>query len=139
MYVLCFNCCICRNPRTCSTSCDALRLLNFRVAGYPAFGAATLLHRDQVTHRPLSSSFLGLPYRILNLNHKKELLGASLYFWKPGLQLSGGMVWVCQKPRTCRFRRRIQAHLGSEGLKGLGIIASGLGFRVLGFWAWGHL
>ena len=27
-----------------------------------------------LTHRPLSSSFLGLPYRILNLNHTKELL-----------------------------------------------------------------
>ena len=26
------------------------------------------------THRPLSSSCLGLPYRILNINHKKELL-----------------------------------------------------------------
>ena len=26
------------------------------------------------THRPLSSSFLGVPYRILNINHKKELL-----------------------------------------------------------------
>ena len=26
------------------------------------------------THRLLSSSFLGLPYRILNVNHKKELL-----------------------------------------------------------------
>ena len=26
------------------------------------------------THKPLSSSFLGLPYRILNINHKKELL-----------------------------------------------------------------
>ena len=26
------------------------------------------------THRPLSSSFLGLPYRVLNINHKKELL-----------------------------------------------------------------
>ena len=26
------------------------------------------------THRPLSSSFLELPYRILNTNHKKELL-----------------------------------------------------------------
>ena len=26
------------------------------------------------THRPLSSSFLGLPYRILDMNHKKELL-----------------------------------------------------------------
>ena len=26
------------------------------------------------THRLLSGSFLGLPYRILNMNHKKELL-----------------------------------------------------------------
>ena len=26
------------------------------------------------THRILSSSFLGLPYRILNINHNKELL-----------------------------------------------------------------
>ena len=26
------------------------------------------------THRPLSSSFLGLPYRILKMNHRKELL-----------------------------------------------------------------
>ena len=26
------------------------------------------------THRPLSSSFLGLPYRILHINHRKELL-----------------------------------------------------------------
>ena len=25
-------------------------------------------------HRPLGSSFLGLPYRILNINHKKEPL-----------------------------------------------------------------
>ena len=27
-----------------------------------------------VSHRLLSSSFLGLPYRIPNINHKKELL-----------------------------------------------------------------
>ena len=34
------------------------------------------------THRPLSSSFLGLPYRILNINHKKELLrGLWVGFW----------------------------------------------------------
>ena len=26
------------------------------------------------THRLLSSSFLGLPYKILNINHKKQLL-----------------------------------------------------------------
>ena len=29
---------------------------------------------EQGTHRPLSSSFWGLPYRILNIDHKKELL-----------------------------------------------------------------
>ena len=34
------------------------------------------------THRPLSNSLLGLPYRILNINHKKELL-------------RGLWVWVC--------------------------------------------
>ena len=28
-------------------------------------------HLGLLTHRPLSSSFLGLPYRILNINHKK--------------------------------------------------------------------
>ena len=26
------------------------------------------------THRPLSSSFLGLPYSIVKINHRKELL-----------------------------------------------------------------
>ena len=31
-------------------------------------------HYTVSTHRLLSSSFLGLPYRILNKNHKKELL-----------------------------------------------------------------
>ena len=28
----------------------------------------------EFTHRPLSRSFWGLPYRILNIDHKKELL-----------------------------------------------------------------
>ena len=45
------------------------------------------------THRLLSSSFLGLPYRILNMNHKKELLRSlwvmqrifrPSFFWNPG-------------------------------------------------------
>ena len=44
---------------------------------------ASSLHRNlqlglrvefRVTHRPLSSSFLGLRYRIPNMNHEKELL-----------------------------------------------------------------
>ena len=30
--------------------------------------------KGELTQGPLSSSFLGLPYRILNVNHKKELL-----------------------------------------------------------------
>ena len=34
------------------------------------------------THRPLSSSFLGLPYRILNINHIKELLRSLWVFIK---------------------------------------------------------
>ena len=29
---------------------------------------------DGFTHRPLTSSFLGLPYGVLNINHKQELL-----------------------------------------------------------------
>ena len=33
-----------------------------------------LAHSAGHTHRPLSSSFWGLPYRILNINHRKELL-----------------------------------------------------------------
>ena len=32
------------------------------------------LSRPHTTHRPLSSSCLGLPCRVLNINHKKELL-----------------------------------------------------------------
>ena len=36
-----------------------------------ALGSATL---QTLTHSPLSSSFLGLSYRILNINHKEELL-----------------------------------------------------------------
>ena len=35
------------------------------------FGVRRLGH----THGPLSSSFVGLPHRILYINHKKELLG----------------------------------------------------------------
>ena len=38
------------------------------------------------THRPLSSSLLGLPYRILKINHNKELLTGPwvglCYLWK---------------------------------------------------------
>ena len=35
---------------------------------------STTITKLETTHRPLSSSFLGSPSRILNINHKKELL-----------------------------------------------------------------
>ena len=38
------------------------------------FGTGALL--EGTSHRAPSSSLLGLPYRILNINHKKELLRA---------------------------------------------------------------
>ena len=37
--------------------------------------------KPKPNHRPLSSSFLGLPYRILNMNHKKELLRGPWVTW----------------------------------------------------------
>ena len=39
------------------------------------------------THRLHSSSFLGLPYRIRNINHKKELL------WSLWVGLAEGLLW----------------------------------------------
>ena len=49
-------------PRAFTTERPCLR---------PSVSFSSLL---RPTHRPLSSSFLGLLYRILNINHKKELL-----------------------------------------------------------------
>ena len=42
-----------------------------------------------LTHRPQSRSFLGLPYRVLNMNPKKELLRG---LWV-GRELRGSMLW----------------------------------------------
>ena len=41
------------------------------------------------THRPLSSSFLGVPYRVLNISHKKELLGGLWVGVRLGFQGAG--------------------------------------------------
>ena len=35
-----------------------------------------------ITHRPPGSSFVGLPFWILNMNHKKELLRGLLYGYR---------------------------------------------------------
>ena len=45
----------------------------------------------RITHRPLSSSFLGLPYRILNISCKKELLRG---LWLMGIEgLKGNTIF----------------------------------------------
>ena len=54
--------------------------MGFRVQGLGRIEQTT-------THRLLSSSFLGLPYRILNANHKKELL-RSLWVISPPRDMS---------------------------------------------------
>ena len=36
--------------------------------------APQILNSISPIHRPLSSFFLGVPYRLLNINHNKELL-----------------------------------------------------------------
>ena len=46
----------------------------FRLWGLHGSGVHTNFIHVHTTHRPLSSSFLGLPCRSLNRNHKKELL-----------------------------------------------------------------
>ena len=41
----------------------------------PELGPAPQAEDPSCTHRPLSTSFLGLPYRVLNnISHKEELL-----------------------------------------------------------------
>ena len=73
------------------------------------------------THRPLSSSFLGLPYTILNIDHKKELLRG---FWVD----PNGKDFLQERPGSF-----VAVELGgcSTGLnrrwkKGLGFRVSGL-------------
>ena len=50
------------------------------------FDKTNLPECPRPTHRPLSSSFLGLPYRILNINHKEELLRGLWVDLNPHLQ-----------------------------------------------------
>ena len=56
-----------------------------------------------ITHGPLSSSFLGLHYRTLNMNHKKELLRG---LWVLGTWTLRGSAWagMCGKSSSfCSF------------------------------------
>ena len=73
--------------------------LGFTVLRFSVFGS----YRGKLTHRPQSSSFLGLPYRVLNMNPQKELL------W--GL-------WV---EKTLQQRLRVDRLGVSDRVSGLGM------------------
>ena len=83
------------------------------------------------THRPQSSSFLGLPYRILNMNPKKEVL------W--GLWVNIFRVWVlgfglCGSGFTVRA---LGFQLLGSGVQRVRFGIQGFGFRVRSWVSWG--
>ena len=59
--------------RDCGDEVSMLVLTYMYICMCACVHAADADVRQIFTHRLLSSSFLGLPYRILNMNHKKEL------------------------------------------------------------------
>ena len=61
------------------------------------------LYDPTLSHRPPSSSFLGLPYRILNINHKKELLRGLWVSVSCG-QITGSCGLVCSEAARCPRR-----------------------------------
>ena len=93
-------------PQNLTLIIRALRLLNLapllavtfqrhscRTSSFTTSSGGGAEIRSGSTHRPLSSSFLGLPYRILNINHKKELL-RGLWVGFMGLRSWSSVVFV---------------------------------------------
>ena len=74
------------------------------------------------THRPLSSSFLGLPYRIQNKSHKKELL-RGLWVFRPLDYMGTRSLAVCMHCAECCFH-------GIPWQAKLPILIQGLGLRA---------
>ena len=67
------------------------------------------------SHRPLSSSFLELPYRILNINYKRELLRS---------------LWVTVNPQGIMLKskeRAVRLHKAGEHVENLGFSPQRLG------------
>ena len=71
---------------------------------------------EGLAHRPPTptSSFLGLPFRILNINHKKELLRS---LWVEAGE--NGLGALCElwgsELQTARSRGAVEASTGSPG------------------------
>ena len=66
------------------------------------------------SHRPLSSSFLGLPYRNLNINHKKELLRG---LWVNRKPLSVVAAQSCSQPWELEVVSRAEKSMLGLGLR----------------------
>ena len=79
--------------------------------------------RLKFTRRPLSSSFLGLPKRILNINHKKELLrslwvtrGLEIQKWQT--ILAGFAVYIQSCPFALQGAEPAWRHVHAKGCAG---------------------
>ena len=57
----------------------------------------------EFTHRPLNSSFWGLPYRILNINRIKELLRGLWVGFRAENATGTVVLEYCQKGSVKRF------------------------------------
>ena len=58
-----------------------------------------------LTHRLHSNSFLGLPYRIPNMNHKKELLWSLWVLWSLIIIMFQDLTGASQVPRQFENER----------------------------------
>ena len=75
-----------------------------------------IMRNITATHRPLSSSFLGFPCRILNINHKKELLRG---LW---------VVSVLSLHQEASLEKRAQCIAGSSSRRESGSLSCSGGF-----------
>ena len=67
----------------------------WRARSSPTHAEVPKIRVQGSAHRLLSSSFLGLPYRILNMKHKKKLL-RSLWVGSRGSCKVSGLAWRSQ-------------------------------------------
>ena len=91
---------------TCTLSAYAVFVLDgLRIKSQEQPARTKNFRLKSPTHRPLSSSFWGLPYWILNINHKKELL-RGLWAKTPNPKRT------ISRPKSRRFRGVFPPSLG---------------------------
>ena len=86
---------------------------------YPTGTKGYLGYNRDITHRPLSSSILGLPLRILNINHKQELLRGLWVTFRTQKRFKGTLLYYQYQASSCLNHSRATAKLASIRAKTL--------------------